>query len=59
MSKRYELFLEKSGLTTTEAYEFLEMKHDEAYPPSERDKEIDVEFITKLAKEAKEWKNGK
>jgi hypothetical protein len=50
----YELFLEKSGLTGNEAMEFLVMKWKQIMPTSDSD--VDVEFVKKLAIEARRWK---
>ncbi len=58
MKKRYELFLEKSGLTPDEAYDFLEMKIKEFIQPME-DEKIDITFINNLSKEARKWKKKK
>jgi len=52
----YELFLEQSGLTGSEAMEFLVIKWKQIMPNSES--EVDVEFISKLATEARRWKKA-
>ena len=57
MSKRsYVLFLQKSGLSPDEAFNFLDMKLKECQPEDKVDV-VDFEFIDRLAVKAKEWKN--
>jgi hypothetical protein len=53
----YELFLERSDLTGSEAMEFLVVKWKQIMPNSDSD--VDVEFVSKLAAEAKRWKKIK
>ena len=50
----YELFIEQSGLNADEAAEFLVTKMKQVMPNN--DSEIDIEFVCKLAAEAKRWK---
>lgn len=50
-----KLFMEKSGLTLMEASDFLDMKLKKQYPP-QKDTEVDMEFIERISKEAKQWK---
>jgi len=52
------MFLEKSNLTVDEAFEFINMKYNQACSPKYGE-EVDKEFIVNLAKEAKEWKDAK
>jgi hypothetical protein len=52
----YELFLERSGLTGNEAMEFLIIKWKQIMPNSDSD--VDMEFVSKLAAEAKRWKKS-
>jgi hypothetical protein len=52
----YELFLERSGLTGSEAMEFLVVKWKQIMPNSDSD--VDIEFVSKLAAEAKRWKKS-
>lgn len=44
---KYELFLEKSGLTLDEANDFLGMKIKQVIPPS-KDEDIDMKFINDM-----------
>jgi hypothetical protein len=55
---KYELFLEKSGLTLDEANDFLGMKIKQVIPPS-KDEDIDMKFINDMSREAKKWKKEK
>ena len=58
MSKRsYDLFLQKSGLSPDEAFNFLDIKLKECQPEN-KDEVVDLEFIDRLAVKAKEWKNN-
>ncbi len=50
----YELFLERSCLTGNEAMKFLVVKWKEIM--SNSDSDVDIEFVSKLAAEAKRWK---
>ena len=51
---RYELFLEKTGLTAEEAMVFIDLKIKELLP--EKDQEPNMEYINKISKEAIQWK---
>jgi hypothetical protein len=54
MRTGYELFIEQSGLTADEASDFLVTKMKQVMPNNDSD--VDIEFISKLAAEAKRWK---
>lgn len=57
MKTGYELFIDQSGLTADEASEFLVTKMKQVMPNN--DSEVDIEFVSKLAAEAKRWKKTK
>ena len=57
MKTGYELFVEQSGLTADETTEFLVTKMKQIMPNNDSD--VDVEFICKLAAEARRWKKLK
>lgn len=54
MNESYRLFLKESGLTPEEAFDFLDMKIKSIKSELEI-KDVDMDFIQNLSKEAKEY----
>ena len=55
MKTSYEWFLEKSGLTPYEAFEFFAIKIKELNMSEEP---VNMEFIERISKEARKWKKN-